>query len=899
MKKVLISNIFWCMVLIFQPLFSASAYWNIHQISGMESNAHECSLALDSAGNPHIAFNHENSYADSDLKYATLVGSDWIIMTVNDKNIAGVGCSIAVNSSDEPLISHYTYDGQERRLELAHWTGSIWYQEIVDDRNALYPTSLALDSSDHPKIAYRRRSGGNNPRIIYASWDGSQWTHNEVDGLAYCASLVLDSNDNPHITFLRYNDLIYATGNGMTWTKEIVDNPVSDYSKITMSSDDIPHISYRRSSPAVIKHAFLDNSIWQTEEIDPSLKFIHDIAIDSNGYPHLCCRQYQDKEILLAYVQWTGSEWLIEILDNRPTGPVDLELTENDEPRICYYDSVNYTLHYAEFIPGPSPTPTTTPPTPTATPVSPWQNEDIGTGDGRVWTGSAYNQIMCVWENQDILNYKYFDGQTWSEEATITIAFTNAELFSNHANTMGLVVENQNNLYYCAWNSTTWAEPVLITGPVEEGYRVQMAPDGDISIIGCNIINEISHTFNPHGTCIRTKNYQSFDPTIWEWDPDTNLLTSQSIGIGGWSDPVSESGYESYPGYDIEWYSKECVATVYEQEVLLGIFDDLSVYFETEDTSNTHKLSTAYFHYAKDTYCKCIWDGSEYDCPDSDLKSISEEAKMIAGETLFSPRNDSEHFTDDFFGINSSNYIRLIRYFDSISIDAPGSECQAIFGSVQASSLNHEQFGGYLLAFNRTGTLEAYIADVNRTQWVRLDDAVFGLLDCTLDCLLYNDGYWIVYRNEENIGILSLNIAPFPTATPTATPTAMQTATPTCTPAYSAEVNVVMNKTVYHANEWFEVNLQIHNLSQYPLIYTGYMVLEVFGEFYFYPEWTKNVQGFDDNIPGQQMFTMPIVSFTLPSPLSVGGPYCFWGALLDRSQSFLVSNIDVCEFEFR
>ncbi len=94
--------------------------------------------------------------------------------------------------------------------------------------------NLVLDSEGYSHFTYVPI---NNPafanvtsfayvHLMYASWNGTAWRTSTVDanmGNYGCGSLVLDSNDNPHISYFN-GGIKYATGNGSAWSIQTVDS---------------------------------------------------------------------------------------------------------------------------------------------------------------------------------------------------------------------------------------------------------------------------------------------------------------------------------------------------------------------------------------------------------------------------------------------------------------------------------------------------------------------------------------------------------------------------------------------------------------------------------------------------------------------------------------------------
>ena len=162
------------------------------------------SFVIDNDGLPQV------SYRSSGLKYARPDESSWDIQLISDE--AGYYNSIKTDANDLPHISYY--DTTSTALKYAHWDGSEWQLDIVDNSGVvgLY-TSLALDVNDFPHISYYDETNGN---LKYAYWNGNQWQIETVDSyrtVGLYTSLALDVNGNPHISYYdnSFGDLKYAT----------------------------------------------------------------------------------------------------------------------------------------------------------------------------------------------------------------------------------------------------------------------------------------------------------------------------------------------------------------------------------------------------------------------------------------------------------------------------------------------------------------------------------------------------------------------------------------------------------------------------------------------------------------------------------------------------------------
>jgi hypothetical protein len=208
------------------------------------------SLALDSDDRPHIAY-HDLSEPEI-LQYAHWDGAQWLVETVDSEEGTGLYCSIAIDSSDRPHISYIRWDYPFEYLKYARWDGDEWRIQTVDP--AYYgETSLALDSSDRPVIAYTGEEWDFYQKCAW--WDGDEWGIDEVESDAGCSSMVLDDDDNPHISYLWVpSDVRYARWHGSGWWINTFDtvpelgDELDAYltqTSLALDSSGLPHIAYQ------------------------------------------------------------------------------------------------------------------------------------------------------------------------------------------------------------------------------------------------------------------------------------------------------------------------------------------------------------------------------------------------------------------------------------------------------------------------------------------------------------------------------------------------------------------------------------------------------------------------------------------------------------------------------
>ena len=114
------------------------------------------SIALDSQGNPHIAY-YDNLHGK--LRYASRADGAWTPTTVDSAGNVGGYISLQLDAMDRPRISYYDITNQD--LKFAHQTGGTWTIELVDSAGDVGRwSSLRLDAQGDPHISYEDASRG-------------------------------------------------------------------------------------------------------------------------------------------------------------------------------------------------------------------------------------------------------------------------------------------------------------------------------------------------------------------------------------------------------------------------------------------------------------------------------------------------------------------------------------------------------------------------------------------------------------------------------------------------------------------------------------------------------------------------------------------------------------------
>lgn len=124
---------------------------------------------------------------------------------------------------------------------------------------------------------------------------------------------------------------------------------------------------------------------------------------------------------------------------------------------------------------------------------------------------------------------------------------------------------------------------------------------------------------------------------------------------------------------------------------------------------------------------------------------------------------------------------------------------------------------------------------------------------------------------------------PTPSRTPTETPT--PTGTPTATPVY--EIVLALNDTIFKPGSTFKLDLCVNNRIARTNPLRLFVVLDVYGWFFFHPSWTERFEFEYVTIPVGQ-FGITIMEFEWPSKCGSADGLMFHAAFLDRDGQYII-----------
>ena len=241
----------------------------------------------------------------------------------------------------------------------------------------------------------------------------SNWSFETADTYGEYASIAIDSNDRPHISYIDYSNskLKYTNHIGYQWQTEIVDSvgAESNTTNLELDANDRPHITYCTGEvhDLSLKYAHY-NDTWNITVLDVNVDSAS-FSLDSNGRPHIsyCTGDYPNRNLM--YTHWDGNQWQNETLGTQGDvgGYNSIALDSNNRPHIAFSSGVwdNIELKYAYFD------------------GNSWHNE---TADAEGCVG-IHNSIALDsndrphisyhrdWPDND-LKYTYYNGNVWNNE---------------------------------------------------------------------------------------------------------------------------------------------------------------------------------------------------------------------------------------------------------------------------------------------------------------------------------------------------------------------------------------------------------------------------------------------------------------------------------------------------
>jgi hypothetical protein len=224
------------------------------------------SIALDHNDLPSISF-YEPIAADGSLlvrlRCARWNGKYWAVTTVDTDKGSGKFNSIAIDSKGNPRIAYGNVNYENASLRYSYWTGESWKTDIVEGEGkpgtSCWSVAMVLDKDDNPHITYT-----NVPELLvkYATKKDGHWKIEAVDSLARQGypdrnAITLDDHGNPYLSYYDAGAGVVklAYREGQKWFSEVIDRGFSGYESAVAIYHGVIWLTYADETGGTLKFA--------------------------------------------------------------------------------------------------------------------------------------------------------------------------------------------------------------------------------------------------------------------------------------------------------------------------------------------------------------------------------------------------------------------------------------------------------------------------------------------------------------------------------------------------------------------------------------------------------------------------------------------------------------------
>jgi len=352
---------FLCFAFLFAVLCPGSALaqswrWAVEDVD--TTGAEQTSIVADKDGNLHLAYYMTEGFGELRYAFRSAANSRWYKMTL-DKHVGEFSTGIGLDSNNNPGIC-YT----PRKMKYTHWDGLKWSIQEVDpgSGNISYHCSIKFTRDDRPRLSWFLETVY---ALRFAGLEEGVWKVRSVEVGAQSGkwnSLVLDDKELPHLAYSSWlkKELKYAYFDGKHWVRTVIDtaegNPVPGPrgmgASLLLDGNGNPRISYYDLN--ALKYARFQGGQWVTEVIEQLPTFVDwswknfqsTQLFDSNGNPHISYESYMG----LKHAWWDGKQWHTQMI--RPSSGNSffesfMTIDRNDNLYISFKDPADGSLKIA------------------------------------------------------------------------------------------------------------------------------------------------------------------------------------------------------------------------------------------------------------------------------------------------------------------------------------------------------------------------------------------------------------------------------------------------------------------------------------------------------------------------------------------------------------------------
>jgi hypothetical protein len=216
----------------------ADTGWILETVS-LDPTGDHLTIILDGAATPHIAFQDTNRQ----MHYGFREVAGWQLENLYHETLLRYRASpsLALDSGGQPHIAFI----QGERIVYAHKSGGVWTEEPVTGStldNWSARAAIAFDTAGILHIG----SWMYYTSAVYFTRGGAGWTYETLNGdIGWNAWMVLDPSDAAHFVLHGHAGISYATNGDGTWFEEVIDpSGTNDDDDIALDPSGRPFVAY-------------------------------------------------------------------------------------------------------------------------------------------------------------------------------------------------------------------------------------------------------------------------------------------------------------------------------------------------------------------------------------------------------------------------------------------------------------------------------------------------------------------------------------------------------------------------------------------------------------------------------------------------------------------------------
>ena len=312
-------------------VFKKNGTWFFESIARERIEQTSPSIAVDSTGQPHIAW-HRGGWSHHKIVYMYRDVSTWHSSEVQGATIV----DLVIDSLD---TSHIIYANPS--------SGGIWHavggesiiEHVCIDERDVRSLSAAIDPLNTIHVAYATSLESWYARTSFD--DSTGWRIDRIEGPNMNARVEIavggTEPEYPWISVFRSGQIFLPHVGPDEWEGDYLARVESDAS-LAIDGNGAPHVFYFNdfsSAGDILIHAEKREDQWEMTYVDTSRSVgeYSSLALDSMGLPHISYGRSDANQLL--YTRWDGSNWNREVLPLGTDSYIHLGLDNLDKPYIA------------------------------------------------------------------------------------------------------------------------------------------------------------------------------------------------------------------------------------------------------------------------------------------------------------------------------------------------------------------------------------------------------------------------------------------------------------------------------------------------------------------------------------------------------------------------------------